>query len=233
MRTNGNILRGIIAGLAVVGGLATSARAASTTLSFDALAPGAAANDAASGYGFRFDLASYLPALDPYGDPIPGSDAYRADPLPFDVVRVGLPSARGYGVAPSPANALDALDQGVLISFDSPVTLAAFSTVLDESTLGFPGTFDIVFQDALGHLLLTLSTQQSVPGFVASTATPLSGVASIYLPSGAFYDDVHLETVPEPGALALVALGLAGLSFRAGASGSRRTRRPASGSGCA
>src|SRR5262249_44630336 len=143
-----------------------------------------------------------------------GSEAYRPDPTPFDDVRVNDPNLRLYGNAPSPLNALDAIDQGVLITFGTPVDLASFAITLDLSSLGFPGSFDIVFQDATGAALQQLPTFQAIPGFIASLAGPLSDVASIYLPSGAYYDDLRFEVVPEPGSGALLALGLAALCAR-------------------
>lgn len=198
--------------LSVLIGLAGSARAASINASFDSVASGSAANDAVAGSGIRFDLGALLPELDAYGDPIPGTDAYRVDPLPFDVVRVSDPSLVGYGTAPSPSNALDALDQGVLLSFAAPVTLSLFSATLDQSPFGFPGVFDVVIQDASGNALHSIPTQQSVSGFEASFAGTLYGVSSIYLPGGAFYDDLHFETVPEPETLVILAFALAALA---------------------
>ena len=198
-------VRGFVVALGVVG-IAAGANAVPILLDFDGVASGSTANSAAVGSGLRFDLGAFLPELDAFGDPIPGSDAYRPDPSPIDDVRVNDPSSRGYGNAPSPVNALDALDQGVLITFDTPVDLAAFSVTLDLSTFGFPGGFDIVFQGEDGGVLQLLPTAQSVPGFVAALSGPLLDVASIYLPSGAYYDDLSLS-VPEP-ALGLV-LGLA------------------------
>jgi hypothetical protein len=188
------------------------AGAASLAFDFDGVASGAAANGAVGGAPLRFDLASFLPELDAFGDPIPGSEAYRPDPEPFDLVRVSDPSARGYGAAPSGLNALDALDQGVLITFDAPVTLAEFAATLDQSAFGFPGVFDVVFQDADGAVLYSLPTQQSVPGFAAAFSGTLHGVSSIYLPGGAFYDDLGLETVPEPESLVILACALGALA---------------------
>ena len=191
--------------------LAGGARAASISLDFDSVAGGSLANDAAAGTGLAFDFAAFLPELDAYGDPIPGSDAYRPDPAPVDAVRVGDPSPFGYGTAPSGPNALNALDQGVLITFDGPKNLTQFSITLDKSGFGFPGTFDVVIQDESGAVLQSIVTQQSVPGFIASFSGNLTGVRSIYLPGGAFYDDLHVET-PEPGALLILAVALGLLS---------------------
>jgi hypothetical protein len=61
-------------------------------------------------------------------------------------------------------------------------------------------------------VLASLPTQQSTPGFVGSRSAPLSGVSSIFLPGGAYYDDLRLETAPEPAVLLLLGLGLAGLA---------------------
>jgi hypothetical protein len=211
-------VRGFVVALGVVG-VAAGANAVPIFLNFDGVASGSTANSAAAGSGLRFDLGAFLPELDAFGDPIPGSDAYRVDPTAVDDVRVSNPNARGYGNAPSPVNALDALDQGVLITFDTPVDISAFAVALDLSAFGFPGNFDIVFQDQDGGVLQLLPTAQSVPGFVAALSGPLLDVASIYLPSGAYYDNLSL-TVPEP-ALGLV-LGL-GLAMVSGAS-RRRAR---------
>jgi len=211
MRRSLTCVRSWIAGISLLA-VAGGAGATPVVFSFDGVASGSAANDAVTGSGFRFDLAALLPLLDAFGDPIPGTEAYRVDPDAVDDVRVNDPNSRLYGNAPSPVNALDGIDQGILLTFESPVDLASFAVTLDLSTFGFPGSFDIVFQNANGAALSLLPTQQSVAGFVASLAGPLAGVASIYLPSGAFYDNLTLEVVPEPGTFGLAALGLAGLA---------------------
>jgi hypothetical protein len=210
------IVCGMMAAGFVFGSSVGTALAGPVFLNFDSLVTGAPANDAAAGEGFQFDLAAYLPEYDAYGDPIPGSEAYRIDPEPFDLVRATNPSDRGYGYAPSPLNALDALDQGILLTFTSPVDVSLFTTTLDLSTFGFPGTFDIVFQDLAGNALGLLPTQQSVSGFVASAPGTIAGVSSIYFPSGAFYDNLGFTTtpVPEPSAAVLAGIALALLASR-------------------
>ena len=163
---------------------------------------------------FTMDYA-FLATEDEFGDPlaVPSWTAYPSDPGGS-----ASPSALGYGPPVSAPNALDALDAPVLITFDTPVDLGGYSTVLDNSTFGDIGTA-IQFFDAADVLIASIPLDQSVPGFTATLAAPVTGVKKIVLPGGALYDNMEITAaVPEPGSAALAAAaGLMILRRRRGA----------------
>ena len=150
----------------------------------------------------RFDVAGAVPAGAQVAQVelnLHVSRAGFADPLPASLHR----ALADWGEAGSNA--------GERSGAGAPVALSSFAVTLDQSTFGFPGVFDIVFQNDVGAALRLLPTSQSIPGFTASLSGALTQVASIYLPSGAYYDNLSFEVVPEPGSVVLLGLGLAGL----------------------
>ena len=152
------------------------------------------------------------------GDPIPGTEKWRPDPAAPDVV-VEDPSAYGRGPAPSPSNALNALWQPVLLSFNGSFDLVRFGVTLDNDSLGadgnLPGNEDIAvrFLDANGAILSSIPVDQTQPGLVVKGGA-VAGIAAILLPAGAFYDNLTWSPVPEPGAWAWVA-GIGAVGFAA------------------
>jgi hypothetical protein len=180
--------------------LAVGARA--EFFDFDGLPAGTAANDFAPP-GLRFDPAILEPDLDPDGLPLPGTEKWRRD-LSAPPVLVENPLDYGRGAAPSPANALNALWQPVLITLGHPVELLQFAVTLDNDGFGSNG-FDPAFADiavhflnANGQVLLQLPVDQTQPGFQVALSAPLTGVRSLLLPAGAFYDDLAIVPIPEP-----------------------------------
>jgi hypothetical protein len=166
------------------------------TLNFDSLPTGTQANLFAP-IGLDIEFGVYGPSLDGFGDPILGTDHWSIDGSAPSVLAES-PLSYSRGTAPSPANALNALDQTVLFLFDAPIDVTHFSTVLDNSTFGNLGTQNIDFYDASDTLLFSLPTNQSTPGFNADYDGLISGVSKVVLPGNAFYDNVNV--VPEPSA---------------------------------
>lgn len=158
--------------------------------------------------GLTIGYGQYVPTLDGFGDPIPGSDHWELDSTAGPVPVIN-PSIVNWGTAPSPSKALDVRDGAVLAVFNTPFSLAYFSTALDTSTFGNLGNSPIQFFDADNNLLSSINVDQTVPGFVGS-GTNLGLVKTILLPPTAFYD--NLTAVPEPGTLffGLVAMAAAG-----------------------
>jgi hypothetical protein len=211
---------------ATVCGFSLTTSAASYQFNFDSLPILAEANSAVVA-GLRFDYAVFAPDLDMFGDPIPGSEHWQVDPF-SPAVTVDDPSLWGRGAAPSPANALEAVFQPVLITFDADFDLMSFSTTLDNDVFGddgtLPGFEDIAVQffGPTGSLLGRLAVDQTTPGFLAKSGA-LSGAKSILLPAGAFYDDIAIEgntavtAVPElasPGVIAMGSSLVAGFCLR-------------------
>jgi MYXO-CTERM domain-containing protein len=192
---------------------------------FEAFAPNATITSipTASTLGLAVAPASFGPLLDGFGDPIPGTDAWRADST-LPALTVENPLAYGRGNAPSGLLALNAIFQPTLLVFSEPVDLTAFSLTLDNDTFGdnglLPGNQAIAIQflDANGALITSVPLNQTQPGFVGSIGA-VAGVYSVYIPAGAFYDDVRVSgtVIPTPAAAGVLALG--------GLTGLRRRRR--------
>lgn len=162
---------------------------------------------------FTIDFA-VLETEDGDGDPL--ANPFWAIDGTAPSVTAGSPAAAGYG--PSTTDALDVRDQPVLFTFATPVNLAGFSTVLDNSILGNLGTEQILFFNNADVLLASINVSQSTPAFTASTAAALTGVKKILLPTTAFYDNIQLTpgpaSIPEPGLTLLATLGALGLCLR-------------------
>lgn len=159
---------------------------------------------------FTVDSA-FLETLDDSGDPL-------KVPVwtPIEPAQIGNPADAGYGPAISGSGALNAEFDQILFTFEAPVFLREFSTILDDSPFGTPGDWKIQFFNAADSLVGEISLDQTQPQFLAELgATPLGSVKKILLPSGAYYDDVTLN-VPEsgPGMAGLGGLGLLGSWFR-------------------
>lgn len=165
--------------------------------------------------GLNVAPAFYGPLLDGLGDPIPGTDAWRVDLLAPGLT-VENPIAYGRGPAPSGILALNAIFQPTLLIFSEPVNLAAFALTLDNDVFGdnglLPGNDAIAVQflDAAGVIIASIPLNQTQPGFVGNSGA-VAGVYSVYIPAGAFYDDLRLSgtVIPAPAAAGLLALGTA------------------------
>ncbi len=197
---------------ALLGAVATSQAAGAFNLNFDG--PGSIADDFAPifltiGYG------QFVPTLDSFGDPIPGSDHWEIDPTGGDVPVLD-PSTVGYGTAPSPGKALDARSGPVLLVFDTPFAFDSFTATLDNSTFGNLSGTDVQFFDASNALLFSAPVNQSTPGFTVSVGA-IGAVKTVLLPPTAFYDNI--AAVPEPTTAAALLGGTAMLV------GLRRRRR--------
>ncbi|RYD38343.1 MAG: hypothetical protein EOP86_01105 [Verrucomicrobiaceae bacterium] len=149
---------------------------------------------------FSLDYA-YLETEDAFGDPLP-VPSWR--PYDSDPAVVADSAALGYGPPVSGQFALDALNT-VLISFSAPISIADFSTVLDNSTFGSPGSSPIEFFGADDQLLASIPVDQSTAGFLAALGSPVGNVSKIVLPGGALYDNLTIVEVPEPGVTGLLA----------------------------
>jgi hypothetical protein len=202
------------AGLLVSGG--ANASAYSCSLNFDSVASGSLANASGTGAaacGITFSegvLVADLdvngdPIVDAFGLPIPGPNSHWAtDPAGGPVV-VTDPSTIGRGTAPSGSNALNAVNQQVLMSFAAPIDHAQFSVTLDKSTLGDPLNL-FLFLDGTGHVSQASSFLQDQAG--ATLTFYADAVAGILLPANKLYDNLTVSAVPLPAALPLLLSGL-------------------------
>jgi hypothetical protein len=153
---------------------------------------------------------AYLETVDGLGDPL-ANPSWTID-ITAPAVSASNPSLVGWGASTS--DALDVVDQPVMFTFDTPVDIAGFSAVLDNSTLGNLGVEQIQFFDSSDVLLGSINVNQSTPGFTASSSATLTGVKKIVLPTAAFYDNVNITPVPEPSLTVLGGVAALGLALR-------------------
>ena len=195
-------------------GLLSTSMHASTVLNFDFSSD---ATPSVTGTALTGSLSvdyTYLETLDDNGDPLP-TPSFRPDPSAPAIV-VGNPSARGYGSS-STGNFLDAVDQGVLLSFSHAQDISSFSLVLDNSTLGTAFGTAVEFYSAADLLIGSIPIDQTIAGFSVNDTSLFSNVSKVVLPAGAFYDNLSVTTVaaaPEPGRAMLMGAGLAGMVLR-------------------
>ena len=176
---------------------------AGTPFDFDHLQDGDAANLAMRA-GIRFEPAVFTPDLDFQGLEIPGTEKWRID-LSSPAITVTNPMLFGGGPAPTPSLALDAFIQPTLVVLPGPGDLANFTAILDGNVFG--DALEALFLDVDGNVLLNLPVDQTVPYFEINSG-PVSGVAAILLPAGAFYDSITVpEANPWAASIALIALG--------------------------
>ena len=185
----------------LVAALACTVPARATLFTFDGVASGTAANDLSQA-GITFQPGVFLPDTDSFGSDIPGTEKWHVDGT-APAVTVDDPNGFGRGNAPSPANALNALFQPVLVLFPAATDVTAFTAKLDNDTFGDSG-LSVNFYDAADNLLASIPIDQTVAGFTFTSGT-LNGLSKVVLPGGAFYDNVGFTAVPEVDARVLTA----------------------------
>ncbi|MBL9135032.1 MAG: hypothetical protein JNK85_04150 [Verrucomicrobiales bacterium] len=223
-----------LAGIAVLAAAPiTHSQEVDLILNFDGLAAGTEAN-AALPAGYQVRSAVYDFAYDAFGEPITGTQRWRPDPSGAPVL-VDNPELYGRAAAPSPSNAMEALFQPVLLTFEVTSQLVRFAVTLDLDSFGdngtLPGYEDIAVQllGKDGVPIETIPVDQTTPGFFIEVLGPLAGVREIVFPAGAFYDDLQIRLIPDDPSGSVIPEGktwfsLFGLLGAVGWSGARRYR---------
>ena len=116
-------------------------------LSFDS-APLTSGTGDPLGSNFTLNYA-YLETVDGLGDPLT-NPSWTID-VTAPAVSASNPSLDGWGASTS--DALDVRNQPLLFTFDTPVDIAGFSAVLDNSPFGNLGVEQIQFFDSSDVLL--------------------------------------------------------------------------------
>lgn len=186
--------------------------AVDVTFNFDSVPAGSNAS-LVSQAGIQFLPAVFAPLVDSSGLPIEGTDGWRPDSSGV-FVTVDNPATFGRGTAPSPLNALNALFQPVLLEFSSPEVIRRLSVSLDNDTFGTRDSA-LEFFSSDNRLLGTIVLDQTQAGLVVNADLDLTGVAKVLLPAGAFYDNLVVSSIPEPGASRLLAFGAVALAVLA------------------
>ena len=219
-----NFTRLLSASVAATALAVSAVSAASFSTNFDNQPDGTLAS-VFSNADFSFHNGVFGPLKDGEGLNIPGSDQWQIDvasdtSFPLTVVETGAVSG-GYGDAPSSPNALNGVDQTVLIVFNQFVDITNFSVTLDNSTFGNLSATSSDFVNG-ATVVVSNPADQTVSGLVVNVGSAF-GVKTIALPAGAYYDnlsfDYTVSAIPEPSSFAALA-GLAGLALAA----SRRRR---------
>lgn len=184
-------------------------------INFDSVADGSTANSAAP-TGVSFSYAVFIPDQDGDGLDIPGTEKWHVDPGAPSVPVYDPTAFGGSFTAFSNPNAMDVRDQSALMQFATPQALGDFSlqaSTFDNSTFGGATNQSILFLDSSAQIIGQASLASAGTGFSASLGQPLGSISAVMLPSGAFYDNISVTTVPVPAALPLFLSALGTLGF--------------------
>ena len=203
-----------VAALAAAAGSTYAGGGLNDSFNFDSQASGSLASLFNTSQ-VTFHNAKFAPSLDGFGDPITGTDHWQIDAASdtdFPLL-VQNPSIFGRGSAPSGINALNGLDQEILVQFDQAYDLSSFSVTLDNDTFGLSSA-QINFINGSG-ILLSVGANQNIAGLVVSQGA-VAGVTGVVLPALALYDNLSVvgtvAAVPEPSTWAAIA-GVAALGL--------------------
>lgn len=186
-----------------------NAQAFSFTTNFDSVASGTLVNTLFPSQ-LRADPTAFLPDLDEFNNPIPGTERFRVDP---DAPPVPVTNTFAFNgvAAPSPNNAMGDRFSAIQLTLTDPTLIfTSFGITLDNDTFGTGLAEQFLFLDANGATLLAVGIDQSVPGQIFLNSALPGFIRQIILPSGAFYDNMTISAsvAPEPGTLALATVGL-------------------------
>jgi hypothetical protein len=186
--------------------------AINTSLNFDSVSSGTAANTYLANLGLgsvmSFGNGDVAPDVDVFGD-YTGTNHWVDATATYGDVLVSSSSA-----AVSGGNVLSNGFAPILVQFAGPVDLASFSVQLDNNTWSnFANALQ--FLDSTGHAIAGSDVSYGAlnqPGVTVASSGPVYGVSSVLLSFGSRnFDNLQVTTmaaVPEPQSWALMATSL-------------------------
>jgi len=184
----------------------SSVQAATVVLDFETATSGSNVNPFLP-TGVSINPVKYDQGVDSFGDPN-GIFSWQTDSGTINAVDS---SVYGSALSITGSKALDVVFGPAWLQFATPGGLDSFS--LTSGGLGGVPV-DAIFLDSLGAEITRLTFDQSLAG-VSTKALGGAQVASIVLPSGTLYDNItYVTSVPEPGRVSLLGLGLAAAVLR-------------------